>query len=189
MTSTNRFINRLLLLIVGVAALLAAALLAAPLIPALEAPLRAALDSPLAQQWTTALATVQTGAPWVILGAMVVLIVLCVAWIATRGRGRIADAFSADGLAIDDTVVAGALRRHLADDPDVLAVAAQAFRRTGGAVLVRVETRSRADLPALLDDLRAAVASADLTIGTAVPLVIHLTTGVRTLASGSRTTK
>lgn len=182
MTSSNRLLNRVILLLVGATALGAAGLLVLPLLPASADGVRGAVEPIVA--WLAV-----DSAGWWIAGAAAAIAALSIAWIASRGRGRTSEAVSTDGIVVDDTVVAGILRRGLASDPDVLGVSAHAFRRSGGVVLVHVETRSRANLTALLARVRSAVADADRTIGLAVPLVIHLTTGVRTAMAGSRITR
>lgn len=185
MTLSNRFINRLLLLVIGLVALAGASLLAMHVFPRL-----AELAGLTAVPWMPVLPDLADAATlWWLAGGVLLVIVLAVAWIATRGRGRTSQALSADGVVVDDSVVAGILRAELDGDPDVLAVSAQGYRRAAGVVMVAIETRTRADLGALLAHVRAAVAVADARIGIEVPLVIHLTQGIRTLTSGSRITK
>lgn len=188
MTSTNRFLNRLILLVVGVGVLGLAAVTALPLFPDAWESTRQWLTDAL-QSGASMIDANGTVALLIIAAVSVLVIAVSAIWIATRGRGRTSTAVEADDIVIDDAVVGSILRGRLDDQPDVLAVGAQGFRRAGGAVLVRVETRSRANLTTLLERIRSAVADTDRTIGAPVPLVIHLTTGVRTLASGSRTTR
>ncbi|WP_438352338.1 hypothetical protein [Microbacterium sp. CJ88] len=182
MTSTNRTLNRVILLLLGVVALAGGAALALPLLPAVTA----WIGIPLLA-WIPPLPDLTDPTVlWILAAGLVAVLVLAVAWIATRGRGRTSRAIDADGIVVDDTALAGILRAELDASPDVLSVAAQGYRRAGGAVLVNVQTRSRANLLVLLTQLRAAVATADTTLGADVPLVIHVTTGLRTAMSTSR---
>ena len=185
MTLTNRLLNRTLLLVLGLACLAAAVVVAAPFAPGAlteqawmawlgGVPALPALDSRLA------LLAVLAGA--------VLVLAVCLPLILTRGRGRTSIALVADGLSLDDDLVEQMVRHSLAGQPDVLAVGAQAYRRDGGVVLVRIEARSRANLSWLLDSVRGAIADLDTSIGRRLPVDIHDTTGIRTATTGSRLT-
>lgn len=180
MTSSNRTLNRLVLLAVGLGLVALALVVVARAAPAEQALL----------SFVPALPAFEDPASlWLIAVAAALGIVLAAAWIGTRGRGRTSRAYDRDGVVIDEAVVAGLLRESLAAQPDVLAVAAHSYRRGGGTVLARVEVRTRPDLSPLLDGVRAAVEHTDATLGAALPMVVHLTSGVRTATRGARSTR
>lgn len=183
MTNSNRLLNRALLLLIGLAAFAPLAVLVMTHVPGVS-------------QWVDARELPgllpDLSAPstlWIIAAVALVVVLLALAWILTRGRGRTPFAFDAGDIQIDDSAVASLLRLELAGEPDVLSVAAHGYRRASGTVLVRIEGRTRSDVGALLTHVRTAVAAADRAIGAPVPLVIHLTTGIRTAMTGSRSTQ
>lgn len=174
MTRSNRSLNRFLLLVTGLAALALAAALALP-----WTPWRSAVRYPYLTGDATAL--------WLVAAAAVVVVVLCAAWIASRGRGRTRAALETGDTEIDAAVVASLLRARLGANPDVAAVSASAYRRRRARiVLVQVQTRPAPDLGLLTDDVHAAVAGLHRDLGAAVPVVVHLTSGLRGALSAPR---
>jgi hypothetical protein len=176
MTSSNRFLNRMLLLLVGLGFLAVAAVVAWPQVSGAPLPLVIGADDPVVQ--------------WGIIAAAVVVLVIAVAWIATRGRGRTRYAVATDDARIDAAALADVLRDALSEAPDVagVRVAGYTVRRTR-MLGVTVLTRRHPDLPALMDDVRAAVARMDAVVGTSLPTVVHVTTGIRTALARERATR
>lgn len=174
MTSTNRFGNRLLLALLGLAAIAAGGwvvLRAYPaLLPQLSLPdIPAALDP-------TAL--------WIVAAALAVAIALSVVWMLTRGRGRTSRLLrdeSSDGSVEFDARVAGdILSAHLDRQPDLLSVRVASYRvRRTQALLITVSARGGTDLPRLRDDVARAVEGLDNGLGRRIPVLLHVTSGVR----------
>jgi len=174
MTRSNRVVNRGILLVLGLVALAAAAALSLPLLPdtvfGLRMP-RLALAAPgqLALQVTV--------------GCCVAVIALAIAWIVTRGRGRTVSAVGgdrADGVTVDVRVVEQLLRDALDGDPDLLGTSVTGFRmRTRSVLRVRLSVRRGAELRRLLDALGRAVADLDLALGVELPILVHVTSGLR----------
>lgn len=171
MTRSNRTLNRILLALVGLGLLAAAAVLIVGLLPAagiepgVEIAIPRAIEAPVL--WTVAV------------GAAV-LALLALAWILTRGRGGTRTAVTRGDLAIDVHVVEELLRDALSSDPDVVAVSASGHRLRGStAVRLRIDARRGADLVRLRDRLRRAVDDLDGALGTRIPLLVHITTGLR----------
>ena len=182
MTRSNRVLNRGILLVLGLLALAAAAATALPLLPmtllGVRMPhLELAAPGQLALQLTVV--------------CCVVVIALAVAWIVTRGRGRTVSAVGgdrADGVSVDVHVVEQLLRDALDGDPDLLHTSVTGFRIRGRSVLrVRLSMRRGAELRRLLDALGRAVAGLDVALGVELPILVHVTSGLRaSLAHGQR---
>jgi hypothetical protein len=175
MTRSSRFLNRLFLALVGLGAIGAAVLAALPALR-VELPVRLPdLSSPLVL--------------WILAAACAIVAILALAWILTRGRGRSGSALRTAEVDIDTRVVTQLLQDSLAGTPDVLSVDASAFvRRRARLVRITVQTRRHPDLVVLRDRIRTAVDRLDTAIGAPLPLVVHITTGVRTALAGARTT-
>jgi hypothetical protein len=176
MTSSNRVMNRMLLALVGLLFAAASVLVAWPLVTGTARPF-------------TLPAADDTAATAVLLGGAVVVVALSVTWIVTRGRGRRSLAIETTGLRLDTTAVESVVRDELQNHPDIVAARVQAYRsRDGRTLLLSVQARTHADLLALTDGVRAAIARADATLGVALPIVVHITTGLRTAMASSRST-
>jgi hypothetical protein len=179
MTRSNRTLNRVLLAVVGLLALALAALavwpIAAPLLHdaagvSLPATPASALDD---RSLTPAVL-------WSVAGGTVAVLVLCLAWVLTRGRGRTTTAVRAGALEIDVHVVEQLLRQALGSEPEIVAVAASAHRvRRVTAVRLRVDARRGADLRRVVDAVDLAVERLDARLGAELPLLVHVTSGLR----------
>lgn len=183
MTRTNRIANRIVLAAIGLVALALAAAVALPFASALG----------FTVPWEDLGFAVPdaTGAPvlWALAGAALLVVLFAIAWIVTRGRGHTSTALSVEGATIDASVVQSILRERLTSAPDVVVVSASAHRRRGGpVVLVRVQARPGPDLAALQKAVRDAIDRLDEVIGARIPLVVHLTSGVRSSIARPRTT-
>lgn len=184
MTRSNRTLNRLILALLGLVSLAAAAALVATWF---DIPGVAALV-PTADALARALGDPTT--LWIAAAAAAVAAVLAIAWIATRGRGRTSAAWETDTLRVDGRVVEDVLQARLAANPDVLGVSATPYRLRGSRVIgVRVVCRRRAAMPLLLQDLRRAVDELDTTLGTPLPLLVHLSSGARSRLRAATATR
>jgi hypothetical protein len=187
MTRSNRTLNRVLLALTGLLALAVGLALVAPAlagVAALRDPVTAVREAvrgagvALAEPSTAALAG----------GAGLLVAVLAIVWIATRGRGgtAIADAEA------DVEITIGAVRHVLAAGlrpvPAVIAVRADAHRLRGRTVVtVTLSTRRRADLTQILARTREALVALDRAMGVNLPVVVRIRSGWRsTLARDQR---
>jgi len=169
MTRSNRFLNRLLLALVGLVLLGAAAYLANNSYPVIE----------LAKIPTPTITSL-----WVAAAVALVVVVLSLLWIFSRGRGRTRTVIrreSEEGAAsIETRVVSDLISEDLARLPDVVGVSAAAFRVGGDTALeLRVTTRAGADLRIVVDSVERAVAQLDEVLETRIPVLLHVASGVR----------
>lgn len=176
MTQSNRFLNRVLLLLVGLGFLAVAAVIVWPQVTGAPLPLIVTADDPIVS--------------WGIIAAAAVVLVVAVAWIATRGRGRTRFAIATDDVRVDAAALADIVRDALSSAPDVAGVKVSCYTvRRRRVLAVTVLTRRHPDLPALMRDLRAAMDRMDAVLGTPLPAVVHITTGLRTALAGERATR
>lgn len=184
MTRTNRFANRVILALIGLLALGAAT--------AVALPSAARLGFTPLDVMSGGIALPDVSQPvvlWAMAGGAILVVLFALAWILTRGRGRTSTALSREGATVDASAVQSVLRTRLAGSPDVVAVSVSAHERRGGpVVLVRVQARPGPDLGALRSSVRGAIDHLDRVIGTPVPLVVHLTSGVRSTFASTKST-
>lgn len=169
MTRSNRTLNRIVLFLVAAVFLASGVALAWPygarVVPGVpEAPRLAVTDLAL----------------WVIPASALVLLLLALAWILSRGRGGTGTALTVGEVTVATAAVQQIMRNELGGAPSVLGVEASAHRLRGRTALqVTVSIRRGADLAALLGHVRLAVAALDDALGVPVPLVARITTGWR----------
>lgn len=173
MTRSNRFLNRLILIIVALALLVAAAYLLAPQLhtwmPAISLP---RLPDPT-----------PTGL-WIVAVGCVGAIILAIVWIVTRGRGRTPRMITLTdkdgGLAIDAHVVSDLVGEALSANPDVVTAGASAFMVRGSRMLsIRLEARRGSDLPALIRSTEKIVSDLDEVIQQRIPVLLQVASGLR----------
>jgi len=193
MNTTNRALNRLLILIVGLLLVIAGA--AAVLLAAVPA---------VATQWKDAAkALAENPLPWVadptigkasllVVGIVVValvLVVLLIVFIAKQGHGRSAAAIEQrDGTTstrIDLAVPRALLEEHLAKRDELVGLRISAYE-VRGTPMLKISARCRRGVsPAVVADLIGrAVGDLEQIVGTDVPAFVQLTGGFR---SGSAT--
>ncbi|TBN58201.1 hypothetical protein EYE40_12815 [Glaciihabitans arcticus] len=169
MTRSNRGLNRLLLALVGLVFLAAAAFIANRAYPVIAIPELGELDA--------------TGL-WVVASIGLLVIVLSICWIVTRGGGAtrtLATAPDDEGAgSIEARVAADLVAADLERVPDIVDVSARAFRVRGETVLeLVVTTRRSADLRLVVDSVGRAVAALDVLLATEIPVLLHVASGVR----------
>ena len=195
MNTTNRALNRLFVLVVGLLLLAAGALaVALATVPA------------VASQWKrTAAGLAGDGAPsWVrdpaigqasplVLGVAVVavvLIVLLVAFVAKQGHGRTAAALEqrtgATVTRIDLAIPKALLEQHLQDRPELAGLRISAYEVRGTPMLKITARCSRGASPAAVSAaIGGAIRDLEQIVGTDVPAFVQLTGGFR-IGSASR---
>lgn len=178
MTRSNRLLNRTVLVITGLLALAVGAVVALPAIP----------DGWLAavgvDRSAVRLRELAGSELWLGAGGAALVVVLALVWMLTRGRGRTSTPVVVDGTELDIRVVEQLLRQATDGAPDLVGVHATAYRvRRTPVVRVRLDVRRGADLPRLLETFDRAVTRLDRTLGVQLPLLAHITTGVRSALS------
>ncbi|NEM91623.1 hypothetical protein [Galbitalea soli] len=174
MTRSNRVVNRIILFVVGLTALAGGAVLLLPLLGR-AAPLRLPAPDTLAPA-TLAIVSVATA----------IVVVLSVAWIVTRGRGRTSQLLVVPGeagvLTLDSRVAADLVADALAHNADVVSVGSAGFRMRGRTVLsLRVVARRAADLSSLVAAVSEAIGALDAILDTRLPVLLQVVPGVRVI--------
>lgn len=184
MTRSNRVLNRLILILLGLLAVGAAVLLALPAVATTEF----GTGLPLLTQVFDA--TRVTGAEndgglgpvvlSIVVAAAAVLIILSLVWILTRGRGRSTSAYEHDSVSVDVKVIDQLMTDALRPLSDVVSVSTSGHRVRGTSVLrARVNVRPGADLQRVRAAIDSSVEHLDTTLGASVPMLVHITTGLR----------
>lgn len=179
MTRSNRSLNRFFIALIGLALIAVGIVVAGPslppVLPDLAIPALPELTDPL-------LIGVAVGAA--------ALVLLALIWVVTRGRGERKIAYSGDGVSVDRHVVEALVRDALSSQSDVVRVAAHAYRIRGSVALkLRVDVRKGAALAELASVLRRRIAELDTVLGVQAPVLVHLTSGVRSSFAGERRTR
>ena len=178
MSSSNRFLNRLLLVVVGLALigiggwlLVVAYPQVLVVVPGLPESLPALPETTVTGLWITASTTA-------------VLALLCLPWVFTRGRGRISyllqDEDAAGSVSFDNAVASQLLGHALGSEPDVISVKVTSHLvRRSPALAIALTARNGADLLRLLAAVTAAVEQLDAVLEQRIPVLLHVTSGVR----------
>jgi hypothetical protein len=173
----RRALSRIVLVLLGLAGLGVAAIALWPLVTG-GAPLPLAT---IVADGVAASGLLPTAAAWIVAAVLTLVVVIALVWALWPGRGRQALAIEADGVAVDTGVVQDLARSALAVTPEVLAVHAVTFRRRGVRwVRLTVQLRPRVDAAEVVSRVRVAIAGIDDALGERLPVVVHLTTGLRT---------
>lgn len=189
MTSTNRVLNRILLLLSG---LVLAAAGAGALLWALRPVWLEGTSSALEQRVGTAMTAAGTATiavpgagelPLAFLAALAVALILAVVlvvFVFSRGRGdvrEVARTTAPDGRTdVDRNVVDAVLVRPLVERPDVLSARTRVYRVKGTrTVRLAVTVRQGASLGAVLTAAERAIQDWDALLGSTAPILVHLT--------------
>ena len=169
MTRSNRLLNRGILVLVALVLLAGAAWVANRELGLVAIDRVAELGAPVL---------------WVVASSCLVLIVLAIGWIVTRGGGHtrtLAVMSDDDGAgAVEARVAADLVSDDLARVPDIVDVTARAFRVRGETVLeLGVTTRRAADLRLVVDSVGRSVAALDEVLDSRIPVLLHVASGVR----------
>ncbi|MBT2484974.1 MULTISPECIES: hypothetical protein [unclassified Microbacterium] len=189
MKTTNRVMNRVVLLLVGIVLLgagvatIIAALQSAGASPAwLDGPVTA-----ISEAWTTVGAwrveVTGIGAVSVFMvaaaAAVIVLTMLLLMFVLSRRRGgskNVLDVKSGDGrTTVDRNVADAVLTAPLNSRPDVIAARTSAYRlKTSHAIELAVTVRPGASLAAVTEAAETAIRDWDQLLGSRVPIMLHL---------------
>lgn len=168
MTRSNRFINRFLIGLIGLVLIAAGGYVLARaahvVLPSLPTPSVTAL--------------------WVAAATSVVLILLALAWVFTRGHGRISHLLvltdPEGSITVDTRVAADLIADALAGNPDVVSVSSTGFRVRRSSVLsLRVTARRGADLATVIRTIGVAVSQLDDVLEQQFPVLLQVTASAR----------
>jgi hypothetical protein len=198
MNSTNRFLNRFFILVVGLVVLAAgAALSVGALLPDVqrtisenaERAVGPTTDSMDAQPWIL----------WVAAAVAVLLIVILLWFVLRQGRGHTGTLLQVDEQPTKGTPTGGrvildvklaeqVLEEAIGRNPDVVAVDVTGFRiRKQSTLRLTAHARRGASPMELRRDIEAAIHEWDAALGTSTPVVVQIVSGLRTrLASTNR---
>lgn len=193
MTTTNRFLNRALLFVVGLILLLAGGVVVVgALLPDVQRSVSTA-----AQDATDPTAQALTGQPWILWVSAVValvLILLLVRFIVRQGRGRTStlvrvSSRGADGagsVVIDAKVAEQVLEEALTRDPSIVSVDVTAFEiRRQNVLRVTAHTRRGVSPVQTRRAVDTAVRRWDALLGEETPVVVQIVSGLRDRLSGA----
>lgn len=197
MTSTNRFLNRLLVFVIGLVLLVAGGAVAAgALIPDVRNP----VADGARRARGAASDALSGGTPWilwVVAAAALVLILLLVWFVFRQGHGRTSMLLTVESgqgagsptggtLTIDAKVAEQVLEEALSRDPAVVSVDVTAFEVAKQDVLrITVQTRRGASPLEVRRLIDRALSDWDALLGTETPVVVQLVAGLRTRLTGT----
>lgn len=196
MNSTNRFLNRLFLFIIGLVVLAAgAAVSVGAVLPDVQKTVG---------EWTGRAVTPTTDAldaqPWILwvtAAASLALILLLLRFVFRQGRGHTGTLLSIDeqssgnaptggSVTLDVKVAAQILEEAIARNPDVVSVDVVGFRiKKQNTLRLTAHARRGVSPVELRRTIDAAVAEWDGVLGTSTPIVIQIVSGLRTRLAGT----
>ncbi|PPF76791.1 hypothetical protein C5B96_16320 [Subtercola sp. Z020] len=191
MNSTNRFLNRAFVFVVGLVLLAAGGILAVgALLPDLQQPISQGASD--AEGRVSDTFSANAWILWVTAAAAVVLILLLL-WFALRqGRGRTSTLLKLDqkgtggDLIIDAKVAAQVLEDALARQADIVSVDVVAFRvRRENVLRITAHTRRGASPMRVRSVIDEAVSEWDAVLGQTTPVVIQIVSGIRSAMSST----
>ncbi|MWV58738.1 hypothetical protein [Rathayibacter sp. VKM Ac-2754] len=192
MTTTNRFLNRALLFVVGLVLFVAGGAVAAgSLLPDVQQTVSTAAED--ATQPTADALSAQPWILWVTAAVALVLILLLVRFIVRQGRGRTStllrvrsDAASAGSVTIEAKVAEQVLEEALSHDSAIVSVDVTAFEiRRQNVLRVTAHTRRGVSPVQVRRSIDTAVRRWDALLGEETPVVIQIVGGLRTRVSGA----
>ena len=196
MNSTNRFLNRFFIFVVGLVVLAAgAALSVGALLPDVQRTISENAERAVGPTNDTIDAQ-----PWILWIAAVValLLILVILWFVFRqGRGHTGTLLQVDEQRTKDTPTGGrvvldvkvaeqVLEEAIGRNPDVVSVDVTGFRiRKQSTLRLTAHARRGASPVQLRRDIEAAIHEWDGVLGTSTPVVIQIVSGLRTRFAGT----
>lgn len=169
MTRSNRPLNRIIIAIVGLALIAVGAWEANRVYEVVD---------------IGDIGSLETSVLWIVAAGCLVVVILSVFWIVTRGRGHSRTVVSrtdeSGTTSIDARVAADFIADDLARVADVVGVTSRAYRVRGTTALeLTVTTRRAADVRHVVDSARRAVEELDDVLEERIPVLLHVASGVR----------
>ncbi|MBF4613135.1 hypothetical protein [Curtobacterium sp. VKM Ac-1376] len=177
MTTSNRTVNRIILFVLGLVAVVVAITMGAGVLPAVRDAVAPYVDLPRSLD-------VPASALWIVAGACALVIVLSLAWVFTRGGGgtsvAVRERSGDDVVTVNVALVRDVVEHELSGVRDVVGSRVDTYLvRRQRAARIRVAVRRGGDAVTVLDAVDRAVAVLDRTLGRRVPVLVHLTGGTR----------
>ncbi|TDN43736.1 hypothetical protein EDF64_107164 [Curtobacterium flaccumfaciens] len=177
MTKSNRTLNRIILLVLGLVAVVVGLVIGAGVLPAVRDATAQYVDLPRSLD-------VPASSLWIIAGACALVIVLALVWVFTRGGGgtsvAVRERSGDDAVTVNVALVRDVLDHELSGVRDVVGSRVDTYLvRRQRAARIRVAVRRGGDAVTVLDAVDRAVAVLDRTLGRQVPVLVHLTGGTR----------
>jgi hypothetical protein len=181
MTSSNRTLNRVILFVLGLVAVVVGLAMGAGVLPAVRDALQPYVTFPDRVE-------VPAASLWVVAAVCLVVAVLALVWVLTRGRGGTAiavrEAAGDDEVTVNVALVRDVIDHELAAVHDVVSSKVDLYTvRKHRAARLRVGVRRGGDAVTVLDAVDSAIATLDRTLGRQVPILVHLTGGTRSPVS------
>jgi hypothetical protein len=197
MRRTNRALNRVMLALLGIALLGAgAALIAAGTLQGAQETW-ATIGSTLTDQARSLAGSAPAPSPvrswWLAAGIAVLLLgaALSAAWLASQGGGRtprLAEQGDATHgrTVVDVGLISAAVQEALNGNKNVLAASVSAWEsRTGTTLRLRMQARKGSSPRELADTAEELIQGIDAWMGHPIPVLVRITSGARSRASGS----
>ncbi|MDN4648229.1 hypothetical protein [Curtobacterium sp. PsM8] len=184
MTSSNRTLNRIILFVLGLVAVVVGLAMGAGVLPAVRDALKPYLTFPDRVE-------VPATSLWIVAAVCLVVVVLALVWVFTRGRGGTAvavrEAQGDDEVTVNVALVRDVIDHELAGVHDVVSSKVDMYMvRKHRAARLRVAVRRGGDAVTVLDAVDSAIATLDRTLGREVPVLVHLTGGTRSALSKAK---
>jgi hypothetical protein len=177
MTKSNRTLNRIILFVLGLVAIVIGLAVGAGVLPAVRDALRPYVTFPRSLD-------VPASSLWIIAAVCAVVIVLALLWVFTRGGGGTAVAVRErsgdDAVTVNVALVRDVIEHELDGVRDVVSSRVDTYLvRRQRAARIRVAVRRGGDAVTVLDAVDRAVSVLDRTLGRQIPVLVHLTGGTR----------
>lgn len=177
MTKSNRTLNRIILFVLGLVAVVVGLVIGAGVLPAVRDAIRPYVELPRSLD-------VPASSLWIIVGVCVVVIVLALVWVFTRGGGgtsvAVRERSGDDAVTVNVALVRDVVEHELSGVRDVVGSRVDTYLvRRQRAARIKVAVRRGGDAVTVLDAVDRAVAVLDRTLGRQVPVLVHLTGGTR----------
>ncbi len=177
MTKSNRTLNRIILFVLGLVAVVVGLAMGAGVLPAVQDAISPYVDLPSSL-------TIPASSLWIVAAVCAVVIVLALLYAFTRGGGGTAVAVRErsgdDAVTVNVALVRDVVEHELSGVRDVVGSRVDTYLvRRQRAARIRVAVRRGGDAVTVLDAVDRAVAVLDRTLGREVPVLVHLTGGTR----------
>ncbi|WP_144712775.1 hypothetical protein [Curtobacterium pusillum] len=185
MTKSNRTLNRIILLVLGLVAVVVGLVVGAGVLPAVRDAIAPYVELPRSLD-------VPTSSLWIVVAVCAVVVVLALVWVFTRGGGgtsvAVRERSGDDAVTVNVALVRDVVDHELEGVRDVVGSRVDTYLvRRQRAARIRVAVRRGGDAVTVLDAVDRAVAVLDRTLGRQVPVLVHLTGGTRSaLAKSTR---
>ena len=178
MTTTNRTLNRIILLVLGLVAVIVGATIGAGVLTPVRDAVKPYLTLPDK-------VSVPAASLWIIAAVCAVVIILALIVVFTRGGGGTSVAARTktgdDQVTVNVALVRDVIDHELDGVHDVVAAKVDTYTvKQQRAARIRVHVRRGGDAVTVLDAVDHAVTTLDTTLGQQLPVLVHLTGGTRT---------